>query len=134
MDTTRETNIGRYWLKSLVLAAISVGILVASWYGVQIEVDIYSARAERSFRNLSFIMLPAFTVFSVFVIFRLFVPVGTQVRLSSAGFTDLRAGRSEIPWNEITNVVRRGEFVTDVKARFCKVLFAVSYPADTQIV
>ncbi|WP_434053449.1 MAG: hypothetical protein RDA78_00645 [Roseibium sp.] len=116
-----ETRINRDWARSLSLLVICVGIVAASVYGVQLEPSGY---IDHRFRSGSFIMLPAFSVLSVFVLYRCFVPWGAPVRINAEGFADLRAGKDEIPWSEISNVVRKGEYVSLTLRR----KYARSYP------
>lgn len=116
-----ETRINRDWARSLSLLVICVGIIAASVYGVQSEPSSY---IDHRFRSGSFIMLPVFSCLSVFVLYRCFVPWGAPVRINAEGFADLRAGKAEIPWSEISNVVRKGEYVSLTLRR----KYARSYP------
>lgn len=116
-----ETRINCDWARSLSLLVICVGIVAASIYGVHSEPSSYY---EHRFHSGSFIMLPVFSVLSVFVLYRCFVPWGAPVRISAEGFADLRAGKEEIPWSEISNVVRKGEYVSLTLRR----KYARSYP------
>ncbi|WP_422040079.1 hypothetical protein [Roseibium sp.] len=116
-----ETHIRRDWGRTLALLVICVGIVAASLYGVLTEPDGYY---DRRFRNASFIMLPVFSVLSVFVLYRCFVPWGPPVRINAEGFADFRAGNVWIPWSEISNVVRKGEYVSLTLRR----KYARSYP------
>lgn len=76
---------------------------------------------ERRFHSASFVMLPGFSALSIFTLYRLFLPWGAPIRMGSAGFVDLRAGTRTIPWNEISNVVRRGDYVSlTLKPKFAK--------------
>ncbi|MEL7527189.1 MAG: hypothetical protein AAFN16_15530 [Pseudomonadota bacterium] len=118
---TGGTHINRDWARSLSLLVICVGIVAASVYGVQSEPDSYY---EHRFHSGSFIMLPVFSVLSVFVLYRCFVPWGAPVRINAEGFADLRAGKDEIPWTEVSNVVRKGEYVSLTLRR----KYARSYP------
>ncbi|WP_305988018.1 hypothetical protein [Roseibium sp. MMSF_3544] len=113
-----ETRINRDWPKTLALVAICLGLVAASLYGVQSEPDSYQ---ERRFQHGSFFILPIFSVLSVFTVFRVFVPLGAPVRVNLTGFTDLRAGKTPIPWSEISNVVRKGEYVSlTLKRKYAK--------------
>nr|WP_319385901.1 hypothetical protein [uncultured Roseibium sp.] len=109
LPASGETHINRDWMRTLALLVICVGIVAASLHGLLTEPDGYN---DRRFRNASFIMLPVFSVLSVFVLYRCFVPWGAPVRISHEGFADLRAGNVWIPWSEISNVVRKGEYVS----------------------
>ena len=117
-DTSGEIRIQRDWKRSLALPAICLFLALASIYGMQIEPhSIYEHRSH----SASFIMFPTFSVLFPFTLFRLFVPWGAPVRMSPAGFVDLRAGTRPIPGYEISNVVRRGEFVSlTLKRKFAK--------------
>ena len=108
-DTNLDLQIGRDWIKSLALAAICIFVLAASIYGVLLDP---SSATDRRFHNSSFVILPVFLGLSVFVLYRLVAPWGAPVRLGPSGFTDLRAGSKTIPWDQISNVVTRGEFMT----------------------
>ena len=102
----------------MALPATCIGMAFVSLYGIQIETD--SLYAHR-FHSASFLMLPAFSALAAFTLFRIFVPWGAPVRISPAGFIDLRAGSRMIPWSEVSNVVRRGEYVTlTLKRKFAK--------------
>lgn len=116
-----ETHINRDWARSLSLLVICVGIVAASIYGVQSEPSSYY---EHRFHSGSFIMLPVFSVLSFFVLYRCFVPWGAPVRISQDGFADFRAGNVWIPWTEISNAVRKGEYVSLTLHR----KYAKSYP------
>ncbi|MEO0980173.1 MAG: hypothetical protein AAFY24_23120 [Pseudomonadota bacterium] len=118
---TGGTHINRDWARFLSLLVICIGIVAASVYGVQSEPSSY---IDHRFRSGSFIMLPVFSVLSVFVLYRCFVPWGAPVRISAEGFADLRAGKEEIPWSQISNVVRKGEYVSVTLRR----KYARSYP------
>lgn len=108
-DTTQETRIGRDWPRSVGMP-LAVGFVVAcSAYGVQIE-DA-SNHWERRFHRASFWMLPVFSVLLLVSLKMLFLPVGAPVRLGPDGFADLRAAPVTVPWSEITNSVRRGQYV-----------------------
>lgn len=107
--TSGEIFVRRDWPKSLALVAVSIGLVAAAVYGVQLEPDTYRARR---FHETSFLILPIFTVLGLFAVYRLVIPWGAPVRLSPDGFVDLRAGRQRIPWSEITNVTSASEFVT----------------------
>jgi len=117
-DTTTEMQIGRDWTKSLALTAILICLLFVWAYGTTIEPhDLY----DRRFRDASILMLPIFSVLSVVTLVSLVKPWGAPVRISPSGFFDLRAGSRIVPWDEISNVVRRGDYVTlTLKRRFGK--------------
>ncbi|MEM8704526.1 MAG: hypothetical protein AAGF82_22145, partial [Pseudomonadota bacterium] len=77
-----ETRINRDWARSLSLLVICIGIVAASVYGVQLEPSSY---IDHRFHSGSFIMLPVFSVLSVFVLYRCFVPWGAPVRINVDG-------------------------------------------------
>lgn len=56
-------------------------------------------------------MLPISVVFLIFVVYGLVIPFGAPVRITPEGFIDLRIGSKIIPWTEIRNVSRKGQFV-----------------------
>ena len=117
-DAAGETRIGRDWVKSLALAAICIFLVAVSAYGVGIEPE---GRIDRRFRSGSFVMLPIFALVTPLVLVRLVLPWGAPVRFGPAGFADLRAGPDTIPWEEISNVVRRGDYVTlTLRRRYAK--------------
>lgn len=113
-DISHDTLIGRDWVKSLALPLICLFVTGASVYGVQIEPHSYY---EHRFHSGSFIALPVFSVLTGFAAYRLLVPFGPLLRLTPTGFADRRAGRGLLPWGEITNVVRRGEFISLTMSR-----------------
>lgn len=117
-EISSETRVQRNWIKSFALPAICLFVALASVYGMQIEPhSVY----EHRFHSASFIIFPIFSVLFPFTLFRLFVPWGAPVKMSSVGFIDLRAGSRLIPWDEVSNVVRRGEFVSlTLKRKFAK--------------
>jgi hypothetical protein len=121
LNVSDETLIKRDWLKSIALAVLTFCLAIAFRYGVQIEpTSVYDHR----FHNASIWMLPSSVVFLFFVLYRLVIPIGAPVRLSPAGFMDLRVGRKIMPWNEIRNVSRKGQFVALTLNR----KFAATYP------
>ncbi|RYH09942.1 hypothetical protein [Tropicimonas sp. IMCC6043] len=123
-DISGNTLIGRDWTKSVALVVVCIGLVAAAIYGVQLEPDSY--RAQR-FHQTSFLILPIFSVFGLFAIYRLVIPWGAPVRLSPEGFLDLRAGRRIIPWPEITNVRSASEFVTLTLGRRFRKTYQLSW-------
>lgn len=108
IDTSRELEIGRDWKKSIALVAISLGLAALFAFGMQIEPDGYR---ETRFRDWSYLLLPAFLALAGWGTYRLFAPRGAPVRLRPDGFVDLRAGKRTIPWTEVRNVARHGNYI-----------------------
>ncbi|SDC62984.1 hypothetical protein [Ruegeria marina] len=108
-DVSGETRVGRDWPRSVGLPIVCLFLVAVAAYGVSIEPDSWPSRR---FHSGSFVILPVFLVFAPLSLYRLIRPWGAPVRLGPQGFVDLRAGRDIIPWDQITNVVARGEFVT----------------------
>lgn len=108
-DTTQETRIGRDWPRSVGMPLAAAFVVACSAYGVQIEDP--SGYYETRFHSASFWMLPVFSVLVLVALKMLLVPFGAPVRLSPDGFADLRAAPVTVPWSEITNAVRRGQYV-----------------------
>ena len=121
IDISSETLIGRDLTKSVALFGVCVFLTCGSALAIKIEPGGYYGNRLHS---ASFVGLPLFSFFAGFVLYRLFVPRGAPVRLSRDGFSDLRAGAALIPWDEITNVVRRGQYVSLTLSR----KFVKSYP------
>ena len=109
IDISAQRRIGRDWAKSLALSAICLCLVVAAVYGTQIEVDSYH---DRRFRSGSFVFLPILVPFTLWVLFRLVWPVGALVLVGPEGFADRRVNPATVPWAEITNPVRRGQFIS----------------------
>lgn len=121
LPASGETHIRRDWLRSLGLLVICFGVFVASLVASTTEPSSYY---EHRFHGWSFLFLPVSFVFFFFALYRCFVPWGPPVRISREGFADFRAGNVWIPWSEISNVVRKGEYVSLTLRR----KYARSYP------
>lgn len=89
LDRLNETRIQRDWIKSLALVPNCMSLVVISLHRMRIGPGSFY---ERRFHTASFLMFPIFSALSAFTLFRLFVPWGAPVRMSPAGFVDLRAG------------------------------------------
>ena len=109
IDTTAEHEIGRDWARSLALPLICAICTVVFWYGIKITPESYY---EHRFQTGAYIILPLIAPFGLYWLFRLIWPVGALIRITPEGFADRRVNRAMIPWSEITNVVRRGEFLS----------------------
>ena len=121
LDTSAEMAIGRDWVKSLALIGICVFVCVAFAYIVQSETSgYYQQRAKTG----GYFILPLMVPFTLWVTFRLFVPLGPLLRISPEGFADRRVNTRLVPWSEVKNIVARSDFVTLTLSRG----FAKSYP------
>ena len=120
-DVTGSMSVGRDWVKAVAFSAVCVFLVIVSAYGVQMEP---TGVVDMRFHSGSFIILPVFSVMTLFSLYRLAVPWGPPVRISTEGIVDLRAGSRIIPWDQISNVVARGELIQLTLRRN----FAKEYP------
>ena len=96
LDTSAEMAIGRDWVKSLALIGICVFVCVAFAYIVQSETSgYYQQRAKTG----GYFILPLMMPFTLWVTFRLFVPLGPLLRISPEGFADRRVNTRLVPWS-----------------------------------
>lgn len=118
IDIGQDRRIGRDWVKSLALIAICIGTCIFFVYAAQSEASGYY---EQRAKTGAYFILPLMVPFTVWVIFRLFVPFGALILINPQGVADRRVNRNLIPWREISNVVRRGEYtVLTLKPGFLK--------------
>ncbi|WP_090214115.1 hypothetical protein [Litoreibacter janthinus] len=109
LDTSAEMAIGRDWVKSLALIGICVFVCVFFVHAIQSEASgYYQQRAKTG----GYLILPLMVPFTLWVVFRLFVPFGPLLRISPDGFADRRVNTRLVPWSEVKNIVARSEFVT----------------------
>ena len=121
LDTTAEMTVGRDWVKSLALIAICISVCVAFAYIIQTDgTGYYEMRA----RTGGYLILPLMVPFTLWVIYRLFVPFGALLQFGPDGFADRRVNTALVPWSEIKNIVARSDFVTLTLSR----RFVKSYP------
>ena len=100
---------GRNLPKAAALVGVCAFVTAASWFGVSIDPDSFY---EIRFHQASFILLPLFSACTVFVTYWILVPLGPPVIIDHDGFTDRRVSSQTIPWDQITNVVRKGIYVS----------------------
>lgn len=108
IDTTGELSVGRDWARSLALPALCIAVSVVFWFGMTMQVDSFF---ERRFQSQSWLVFPLIAPFTLWVGYRLVWPVGALIRMTPDGFQDRRMNGTVIPWTEIRNAVRKGEFV-----------------------
>lgn len=121
LQANGETRINRDWARLIGLLVVCVGLVGTSLWALTTEPSGYYGHR---FHGLSYFLLPASFFFFFFALYRCFVPWGPPVRISREGFADFRAGNVWIPWSEISNVVRKGEYVSLTLRR----KYARSYP------
>jgi hypothetical protein len=109
IDTSDEHRIGRDWIKSIALVLICVLVTMLMIYATT---TTGTSRHDIRFRNGAYVMLPFMAPFTLWVVYRLFVPIGALLCISRDGFADRRVSPQIIPWSEISNIVRRGEFTS----------------------
>jgi hypothetical protein len=109
IDTSKELTVSRDWVKSIAL--ISICLFVCAFFVHTVQSDATGYYAQRA-KTGGYIGLPILVPFTVWIIFRLFVPFGPLLRISPEGFADRRVNSQLIPWTEIKNVVARSDFVT----------------------
>lgn len=109
IDTSKELTVGRDWVKSIALVGICLFVCVFFVHAVQTDASGYYAQRAKSG---GYIALPILVPFTIWAIYRLFIPFGPLLRISPEGFADRRVNSQLVPWAEIKNVVARSEFVT----------------------
>lgn len=118
VDTSVCTKIGRDWIKSICLVLICLAVSSIMIWALTIEPDGYH---DRRLQNGAYVMAPFMVPFTIWVTYRLVLPFGALLVMAPEGFADRRVNAQIIPWSEITNIVRRGEFTSlTLSRRFVK--------------
>jgi hypothetical protein len=109
IDTSKEMTVNRDWVKSLALIGICLLLCAVFFHLVQGDATSYY---EQRAKTGGYIALPILVPFTLWIIFRLFIPFGPVLWIGPDGFADRRVSSQLIPWVEIKNIVARSEFVT----------------------